>query len=178
MGKKEMGKASTNASICETGWGILFIYWIVLKINQNLNQNVNKGTCRKTCVCLRWTNMPVHVLNNTLLKQFLMKLQNEVLDSDYFIDYNLTWISFAKLCIDIFSLFQFYFKRFRKTDTSLNVNIPEVHGLKSLCTKFDISVIFPINFVNHGQIFGKLLKLFRKKQIFNNGSVNICHKSK
>lgn len=115
MGKKEMGKASTNASICETGWGILFIYWIVLKINQNLNQNVNKGTCRKTCVCLRWTNMPVHVLNNTLLKQFLMKLQNEVLDSDYFIDYNLTWISFAKLCIDIFSLFQFYFKRFRKT---------------------------------------------------------------
>lgn len=34
--------------------------------------------------------MPVHVLNNTPLKQFLMKLQNEVLDSDYFIDYNLT----------------------------------------------------------------------------------------
>lgn len=42
-----------------------------------------------------------------------------------------------------FSLFQFHFERFRKTVTSLNVNIPEIHGLKSLCTKYDISVIFP-----------------------------------
>lgn len=56
-------------------------------------------------------------------------------------------MSFTKLCIDtstiFFSLFQFHFERFRKTVTSLNVNIPEVHGLKSQCTKFDISVIFP-----------------------------------
>lgn len=76
MGKKVMGKVSTNASICETGWGILFIYEIILTINKTLNQNGNKG--RNISICLRWTNMAVHVLNNTHLKQFLMKFQNEV----------------------------------------------------------------------------------------------------